>query len=144
MDNQRRRARRPTTHGNPAQWISEPIHPINPTRRPTYHQRIVPKCPFCQPCYSAEHPRYLPNQGRINFNPNTHSYTLRSNFPFTKYETQDGKAIFRQNLIFDCIRCGRTHLNGYCPAIGKKCYNCKSYNHFSRCCIKRTINNNVE
>jgi hypothetical protein len=39
----------------------------------------------------------------------------------------------RDNVV-DCTYCGSTHVRGRCPAYGKRCNNCKQFNHFSRVC----------
>ena len=39
-----------------------------------------------------------------------------------------------------CYRCGYNHLNRECPALGQRCHNCNSLNHFTALCKSRQTN----
>ena len=36
-----------------------------------------------------------------------------------------------------CMKCGRSHERGNCPAYGTKCFKCGGMNHFKQCCRSR-------
>ncbi|XP_035220342.1 uncharacterized protein LOC118193371 [Stegodyphus dumicola] len=40
-----------------------------------------------------------------------------------------------------CKKCNRHHVNGQCPAYGKKCFNCGKLNHFSTMCRLKHVQN---
>ena len=39
-----------------------------------------------------------------------------------------------------CYRCGYSHLNRECPALGQRCHNCNGLNHFTALCKSRHTN----
>ena len=41
----------------------------------------------------------------------------------------------------ECGNCGSKHLEGHCPALGRRCNNCRKLNHFAEVCRSgRNIN----
>jgi len=39
----------------------------------------------------------------------------------------------------ECGNCGSKHLEGHCPALGRRCNNCRKLNHFAKVC--RSVRN---
>ncbi|XP_067928862.1 uncharacterized protein [Watersipora subatra] len=62
---------------------------------------------------------------------------------YTKTNPSDQKSLVRgwgekegkeTRHVANCKYCGRDHVYGQCPAYGKRCNNCKSFNHFAEVC----------
>ncbi|KAJ3650090.1 hypothetical protein Zmor_021798 [Zophobas morio] len=50
-------------------------------------------------------------------------------------------SVTSKNNKFNCNKCGYFHSLRDCQAFGKKCRNCGQYNHFTRFCQNKSINN---
>jgi len=47
-----------------------------------------------------------------------------------------------QKMISNCKYCGRSHTPGRCPAYGKRCNQCKKFNHFAVVCSNKPFSKN--
>ena len=69
---------------------------------------------------------------------------IRSKFPtkqcpvrkVDKTKSSSDKSKYDKQAI-KCMKCGYTHSDMQCPAMGKKCRFCHKLNHFSKMCLKR-------
>ena len=75
-------------------------------------------------------------------NPNVH--TIRSKYPIKqrlvrkqeKKKSSGDKSTYETQSV-KCMKCGYTHSDKQCPAIGKKCRFCHKLNHFSKMFLLR-------
>ena len=74
--------------------------------------------------------------------PNVHA--IRSKFPTKqrsvrkqeKKKSSSEKSPHEKQAV-KCMKCGYTHSDKQCPAMGKKCRFCHKLNHFSKMCLLR-------
>ena len=83
-------------------------------------------------------------QNDLSNSPNIQSITCRPTPGSRQFTARSRKATvqFSRAGTKKCPKCGRSHSQSEpCPAKGKKCFNCKKLNRFSRMCQSRNVCN---
>ena len=93
-------------------------------------------------CLEFVRGKELSRQNYLSNSPNIQSITCRPTSGSRQLTARSRKARvqFSRADTKKCPKCGRSYSQSEpCPAKGKKCFNCKKMNHFSRMCRSRNV-----